>query len=132
MRTLVSIVLLAACGGSTAPSSTKAPGGTPAAETAEDWRANLNQIVGTWQFASKAETYTQTCRWIPESTFLACHADNKANDTWLVGWEPNNRRYVWWSVAPTGAVELFSGMIGGSDWQLARSEERRVGKECRL
>lgn len=127
MKALASVLILAACGGAAAPSSTTPPIGTPAAETAEDWRANLNQLVGTWQFASSAESYAQTCRWITDATFLVCHsvgADNKSKDTWLVGWEPNNRRYVWWAVAPTGEVEVFTGMIGGSDWQLASQAAR--------
>jgi hypothetical protein len=126
MKPLAFVLMLAACGGSTAGSSNLKRPGTPAAETAEDWRANLNQFVGTWQFAGTPETYSQTCRWIADSTFLACHAENKTKDTWLVGWEPNNRRYVWWAVAPSGEVEVFSGMIGGNDWQLA-SATARIG-----
>jgi hypothetical protein len=125
MRAIAFVLLLAACGGSS-PSATTTTRGTPAAETAEDWRANLSQLVGTWQFEGAPEAYTQTCRWITDATFLVCHAENKTNDTWLVGWEPNNRRYVWWAVAPTGEVEVFSGMIGGSDWQLA-SASARIG-----
>jgi hypothetical protein len=126
MRVHAISLLLAACGGHAATSSsTTATHPTPA-DAGEDWRANLSQLVGTWQFAGTPEPYAQTCRWITDATFLVCHAENKAKDTWLVGWEPNNRRYVWWAVAPTGEVEVFSGMIGGSDWQLA-SQSARIG-----
>jgi hypothetical protein len=124
MKSLAFILFLAACGGSPAPSKPALPHGLPEADTGEDWSSNLNQLVGTWQFAGKDESYAQTCRWIAESTFLVCHTENKTKDTWLVGWEPNNRRYVWWAVAPTGEVEVFSGMIGGSDWQLTSASAR--------
>jgi len=123
MKSLALVWFLAADGGGTKP-TTMGPTGTAAADTGENWSANLNHLVGTWQFAGKDESYAQTCRWIPESTFIACHAESKTKDTWLVGWEPNNRRYVWWAVAPTGEVEVFSGMIGGSDWQLASTSAR--------
>ncbi len=123
MRLLVISVLLAGCGGGGAhPTTTSTPPGGPA-DSGEDWRGVLNQLVGTWTMQAGEMQHGLTCRWIADSTFLSCKAEG-SKDTWLIGYEPTNRRYVWWTIEPSGNVKILSGTAGASDWVLENPDEK--------
>jgi hypothetical protein len=83
----------------------------------------LSQWIGTWQYKSAAFEYPKTCSWA--GTFVACDTQSKAIE--LLGYEPNNRRYVSWTVSHTGVAQL-SGAAGPSEWSLEGPGGRVVWK----
>lgn len=98
----LALVLLAACGGSsTATQTTTTPTNTPTGE--EDWRGYLAQIAGP------------PCAWIPGASFLACRVDGEPTIT-LLGWEPNNRRYVAWYIDPDASARVLTGAASNAGW----------------
>jgi hypothetical protein len=122
MRVLTLSFLLAACGGG-APSSTTTPARPAGTDGGEDWRGNLQQLVGTWTMQAGQMQHGLTCKWIADSTFLSCKAEG-TKDAWLIGWEPTNRRYVWWTIEPNGNVKILSGSAGATDWVLENQDEK--------
>lgn len=114
MRALA-FVLLAACGGQAAPPATTTTTTTTASADSsgeEDWRGRLAQLAGG------------TCRWIPGASFLYCKFPGEDGGAALIGWEPRNRRYVSWLVEPDGAVRVFPGTAGASEWSFADADAR--------
>lgn len=111
MRALA-FVLLAACGGqAAAPATTTTPASADSSGE-EDWRGRLAQLAGG------------TCRWIPDASFVYCQFPGEDGSAALIGWEPRNRRYVYWLVEPDGTVRVFPGTAGASEWSFADADAR--------
>lgn len=123
MRHLVIPIVLAACGGGSAHTTTTSTQPSVPADTGEDWRGILNQLVGTWTMQAGDMQHGLTCRWITDSTFLSCKAEG-SKDAWLIGYEPTNRRYVWWTIETNGTVKVLSGTAGATDWVLENPDEK--------
>jgi len=104
-RALVpALALVAACGGSSSSGPTGTTGPRPPSGE-EDWKGYLGQLAG------------EPCNWIPGSTFLACIEPGGDEQTTLIGWEPNNRRYVAWRIGRDGKVAVLPGTASNAGWQ---------------
>jgi hypothetical protein len=99
----LALLLLAACGGGSAATQPTTNTNTPSASGDEDWRGYLSQIAGP------------PCTWIPGASFLACQVDGEPTTT-LIGWEPNNRRYVAWYINADASVRELTGSASNSGW----------------
>lgn len=125
----------AACGGAATSPAPATPAPAPAAAacpaSAPDdgaWRAPLDRLVGDWTFEGTAGgepvSWVETCRWIPESTFLACKTPGEASTT-IMGFEPHTGRYAHYGISGKGVPNVVrGGAMDGETWRFASERER--------
>ncbi len=128
MKTLpITILLLAAsCGGrgtDAEVSSTAQSQQRPQ----RNWRADLDVIAGTWNFESgegaAANSERETCRWIPDGSFIVCKVEGSKGFS-MIGWEEHNQRYVHYGINSLGVVSVLVGEFDGSTWRFSAEGER--------
>jgi hypothetical protein len=117
---------LAACGGATASAPQPTPVATKSAEP--NWRAEIDRFARSWSYKSKLDgpvEQTETCRWIPEGTFVVCKTD-KGKGFSMLGWEPHNQRYAYYGISGTGEVDVLTGTAAGNvmDFVAKNGKER--------
>jgi hypothetical protein len=93
-----------------------APPAAPASSV--DWRGELQSLVGTWTFTGTFDgqplTYTETCDWVPASTFISCN-NTTLKQISLTGWEPQTQQFASYGFGG-GEMHLLTGRLENHNW----------------
>lgn len=84
-------------------------------------RARLGVLVGSWTLSGMEDSYSETCEWYHDSSFVVCNSEEKrpqgvAKSVSILGYSEHSGMYTYYSFDSLGGSRSLNGFQRGEEW----------------
>src|SRR5882672_447095 len=102
-----------------------------AATSAPDPHERLGFFAGLWTVRNSEATYTETCEWLSNNSFLVCKAEDTdskdpGTSVSIFGYSREDQTYTYAGFDSSGSSRNLRGWFNGKSWVFTGQRERGV------